>query len=218
MREIFELTALLFNTMVYPARGHMAPWAPSVFAFMGPAGCTDDCEGLPVSPLGPNWEQTQWWFRGTSCTGAAQLPYPAKASLLPAGGSTTFEITCHKAFSSYGVSPTTPGNELDACPSGAGPYHADQAGVIFNASLVAGCALGIYDSTDWTKATMDNIVIFSVQPECVKQKVTSFDVPQNMPPCSGAYCICAWFWLAATGQAKGLENVQNRHPKRSNQL
>lgn len=53
-----------------------------------------------------------------------------------------------------------------------------------DAKYIFGCALGIFDGTDWTKATMDNMVIFSVQAACVKQKMTSFDV--SLPSASGA--------------------------------
>lgn len=49
--------------------------------------------------------------------------------------------------------------------------------------------------------TMDNLAIFSVQHECVQQKMTSFDVPAKMPKCSGSKCICGWFWLANNGTA-----------------
>lgn len=41
---------------------------------------------------------------------------------------------------------------------------------------------------------MDNIVIFSVQPNCVQTKQTIFDIPAMMPACTGSKCICAWFW------------------------
>lgn len=63
-------------------------------------------------------------------------------------------------------------------------------------SLLSGCALGIADVDDINKVTMDNLAIFSVNHECVKQKMTSFEVPAKMPQCTGEKCICAWFWLA----------------------
>lgn len=43
---------------------------------------------------------------------------------------------------------------------------------------------------------MDNLVIFSVVKDCVKQKENVFQIPKAMPKCTGKKCICAWFWLA----------------------
>ena len=43
---------------------------------------------------------------------------------------------------------------------------------------------------------MDNLVIFSVVKDCVKQKENSFPIPKAMPKCTGKKCICGWFWLA----------------------
>lgn len=57
-----------------------------------------------------------------------------------------------------------------------GPYHADYNALIVNASLISGCALAIADVMTPAAATMDNMAIFSVQPDCVKQRVTTFDV------------------------------------------
>jgi len=37
---------------------------------------------------------------------------------------------------------------------------------------------------------MDNLVIFSVNQNCIKQKMTTFEVPAKMPKCTGDHCIC----------------------------
>lgn len=52
---------------------------------------------------------------------------------------------------------------------------------------------------------MDNLAIFSVQKDCVKQRSTSFDIPARMPACTGSKCICAWFWLANNGTGNFCE-------------
>lgn len=54
---------------------------------------------------------------------------------------------------------------------------------------------------DISKVTMDNLAIFSVREKCVKNRLIDFDVPKMMPKCTGAKCICGWFWLANSGQA-----------------
>lgn len=52
--------------------------------------------------------------------------------------------------------------------------------------MVAGCALGIADVDNIANVTMDNFAIFSVQHACVQQRTTYFDIPAQMPPCTGA--------------------------------
>ena len=57
-----------------------------------------------------------------------------------------------------------------------GAYHSGVPGEAVDDSLLSGCALGIADVDDISRATWDNLAIFSVQSNCVKQKVTSFEV------------------------------------------
>lgn len=96
----------------------------------------------------------------------------------------------------------------------------DPAASTIDLNLLSGCALAIADVDDINKVTMDNLAIFSVNHQCaeqacrafdlritlilsvpgcatgVKQKMTTFQIPAKMPPCTGSKCICGWFWLA----------------------
>ncbi|BGP08932.1 hypothetical protein OF846_003396 [Rhodotorula toruloides] len=181
------------------AAAHMSIWHPSMYG-VGPGWSYD--AGDPVAPLGPNWSnRDDWWFRGP---GFRSLPPQSGAVLeLPAGGSVELEIACHYAFSSYGYATTTPGSALDACPGpNAGPYHSgDPLSTEIDDNLLSGCALGIADVDNINDVTMDNLAIFSVQHDCVKQKNTNFEIPAKMPACTGEKCICGWFWLANNGTA-----------------
>lgn len=58
--------------------------------------------------------------------------------------------------------------------------------------LLSGCALAIADVDDISKTTFDNLIVFSVQTQCVKQKDTTFDIPLELPKCTGKKCICGW--------------------------
>ncbi|KAI5475313.1 Galactose-binding domain-like protein, partial [Pseudohyphozyma bogoriensis] len=154
--------------------------------------------GDPASPLGPSWQQDDWWFRGPGYR--ALKPQNGSVSQLPAGGTFNIEIACHVAWTSFGWSTTPEGYPLDACPGNSGAYHSGTPGAAdIDTSMLSGCALGIADVDDISKVTMDNLVIFSVQHECVKQKHTSFEIPARMPACTGEKCICGWFWLASNG-------------------
>ncbi|KAK4703440.1 hypothetical protein P7C70_g2778, partial [Phenoliferia sp. Uapishka_3] len=200
----------------------MSMWSRSMYGVGGSRqgfGWTYDA-GDPVSPIGPGVaSQDAWWFRGPAYRALAPPPGPEAVTDLPAGGTIMLEITCHIAWTSFGWSTTQPGSALDACPYGtAGPYHSgDPNQYTIDESYTAGCALGIANVDDISLATMDNIVIFSVQPNCVIQKNTTFDIPDMMPACTGSKCICAWFWLTETGTANmymtGFDcNVSNVSP------
>ncbi|POY71101.1 hypothetical protein BMF94_5858 [Rhodotorula taiwanensis] len=190
---------LLLCCLLSTVSAHMSIWHPSMYG-VGPDWAYD--AGPPMNPIGPGLAtQDEWWFRGPEAR--ALPPQDGAVMELPAGGSITFEIACHYAFTSYGYATSVPGSELDACPgSNAGPYHAgDPESKIIDHNLVSGCALAIADVDDISKVTMDNLAIFSVQHECVQQKMTDFEVPARMPACTGEKCICGWFWLANNGTA-----------------
>ena len=100
------------------------------------------------------------------------------------------------AWTSYGVTPTDPDSELSACPDNYGAYHAGDPAGPLDDSLLSGCALAVADVDDISDVTMDNLAVFSVNHNCVRQKVTTFEVPERMPSCTGDKCVCAWLWLA----------------------
>ncbi|TNY21244.1 hypothetical protein DMC30DRAFT_416263 [Rhodotorula diobovata] len=181
------------------ALAHMSIWTKSMYGVGN--GFSYDA-GNPAVPLGPDLAtQDSWWFRGPEYRALTPMARSdGTVEQLPAGGSITLEIACHTAWTSFGVSPTVPGSALDACPDNVGAYHAGDPGAAnIDTSLVSGCALAIADVDDISKVTMDNLAVFSVQHQCVQQKMTSFDIPAKMPACTGSKCICGWFWLANNG-------------------
>lgn len=182
----------------------MSPFTESMYGVGGTRVGRDwlYSAGDPILPLGPDIvSQNDWWFRGPAFRALA--PPAGAVTALPAGGSITIEIACHVAWTSFGWRTSVPGSKLDACPDGgnAGMYHSneDPTSDVVDLSLLSGCALAIADVDDIEKTTMDNLVIFSVQSQCVLTKETTFDVPAMMPACTGKKCICGWFWLANTG-------------------
>ncbi|GAA5872986.1 hypothetical protein JCM16303_006904 [Sporobolomyces ruberrimus] len=181
------------------ASAHMSPWMPSMYG-VGPN--FEYSAGNPVDPIGPGWTTfDDWWFRGPSYR--ALKPQSNVASQLPAGGSFTMEVACHVAWTSYGWATTEPGSALDACPGdNAGPYHAgDPNSMEIDESLISGCALAIADVENIEDVTMDNLVVFSTNQNCIRQKETTFQIPAKMPKCTGSNCICSWHWLANNGTA-----------------
>ncbi|GAA6055791.1 hypothetical protein JCM3770_004803 [Rhodotorula araucariae] len=193
--SIFATAAAVAGLFTQVA-GHMSIWHPSMYG-VGPNW--EYAAGPPTDPIGPYFYFDDWWFRGPAFRSLP--PVNGDVMNLPAGGSVTIEIACHYAWTSYGYATTEPGSALDACPGdNAGPYHSgDPNSKEIDNNLLSGCALGIADVDNINDVTMDNLAIFSVNHECVKQKETSFEIPAKMPACTGEKCICAWFWLANNG-------------------
>ena len=109
-----------------------------------------------------------------------------------------------------------PGDELTTRCTLPGAYHAGDPAGPLDDSLVSGCALAIADKDDIEKVGWDDLAVFSVNHNCVRQKVTTFEVrdtrrdfreekrpvnsppsalsqvPERMPSCTGDKCVCAW--------------------------
>ncbi|GAA5905609.1 hypothetical protein JCM8208_005785 [Rhodotorula glutinis] len=189
--------ALLSGAQVALVEAHMSPWMPSMYG-VGVDFAYD--AGNPVTPIGPGVDNmSDWWFRGPEYR--ALKPQDGAVTDLPAGGKIDIEIACHVAWTSYGVTPTDPDSELSACPDNYGAYHAGDPAGPLDDSLVSGCALAIADKDDIDAVGWDDLAMFSVNHKCVRQKITTFDIPERMPSCTGDNCVCAWLWLANNGTA-----------------
>jgi hypothetical protein len=42
---------------------------------------------------------------------------------------------------------------------------------------------------------MDNLVVFSVRYHTPWKRLTSYDVPADLPECPPEGCYCAWLWI-----------------------
>ncbi|TKA51757.1 hypothetical protein B0A53_05441 [Rhodotorula sp. CCFEE 5036] len=181
--------------LIVPVGAHMTMWHKSMYG-VGP-GFTN-LAGDPFSPIGPDIaSQNDWWFRGPEYR--ALKPQNATVMELPVGTSVDVELACNVAWTSYGERTTDNNAELSACPENYGAYHSgDPAGPV-DESMLSGCALAVADKDDIEQVGWDDLVVFSVNHDCVKQRITPFEIPSRMPACSGEKCICAWFWLANNG-------------------
>ncbi|GAA5962843.1 hypothetical protein JCM8115_001977 [Rhodotorula mucilaginosa] len=176
--------------LIVPVGAHMTMWHKSMYG-VGP-GFTN-LAGDPFSPIGPDIaSQNDWWFRGPEYR--ALKPQNATVMELPVGTSVDVELACNVAWTSYGERTTDNNAELSACPENYGAYHSgDPAGPV-DESMLSGCALAVADKDDIEQVGWDDLVVFSVNHDCVKQRITPFEIPSRMPACSGEKCICAWFW------------------------
>ncbi|KAI0316452.1 hypothetical protein OF83DRAFT_1060339 [Amylostereum chailletii] len=172
------------------AAAHSAIWHPSMYGFNKTTGDNRALDPLYGRHFNTSDENDSWWFHGH----LKYPPHPDDIMQLPSGGSQTIEISCDKGLTSYyssapGGDTRDPSNPDYPCPGKpTAEFHTtgqDDTG---------GCAIAIaYKSEGWAVQPEDFVVI-SVNQACVWNLHTSFDIPDNLPPCPNGKCICGFFW------------------------
>jgi len=81
-----------------------------------------------------------------------------------------------------------------------GAYHAggtsfDPVGWPGNdEGMLMGCALAIAFKPTAGDTRPEDFTVMSINPTCVRQRQTAFEIPANLPACPEGGCTCAWFW------------------------
>jgi hypothetical protein len=138
--------------------------------------------------------KNDWWFQHYQ--GCDKAP-PANGDYLelPAGGSFNVQIATNRAFTTFGSNKNFNGvfgarNDnlelnADGCvgtPNLHTPNRNSAPGTVF--------AISYQNSID--KVTPSNLVVFTVRYNTPWQRVTSYNVPKDLPPCPAGGCTCAW--------------------------
>ncbi|WWC69318.1 uncharacterized protein I206_103256 [Kwoniella pini CBS 10737] len=124
----------------------------------------------PVTPLsGKSFDQ--WWFHGNA------NDEPSAVTTLIPGKDLTLEIAYSGAYHSGGQT-------------------GSQSGWTGNSeSNLLGCALAFsFKSSKASEIKMEDFTIMSIQEKCVRKRLTTFEIPSNLPNCPENGCTCAWFW------------------------
>jgi hypothetical protein len=137
------------------------------------------------------------WFHGHAGDS------PSGVLTLVPGQTTVMDIACRKEHSLYG----NPQATADACPQDPGAYHAggttcaegdtscNTLGWSGNTEGgLLGCALAIAYKSTAAETKPEDFIVMSIQPTCVRQRETPFEIPANLPACPEGGCTCAWFW------------------------
>ncbi|KDQ08700.1 hypothetical protein BOTBODRAFT_165628 [Botryobasidium botryosum FD-172 SS1] len=184
-------------SLVGLAQAHVTAFHKAMYCLKGTSGQDDQNNNAPVNPLF-NLPRNDWWFHHVN--GCDNFPPAAGDFLdLPAGGSFTVEMATNRAFTtlSYG------GQYTSAWPDGAN-YPDNYSGNpcitqpnmhTKNQADAAGSAFAISYTSDLSKVTPENLVVFSVRYNTPWKRIASFDVPPEMPACPSGGCICAWGWV-----------------------
>ncbi|KAF8519414.1 hypothetical protein JB92DRAFT_2898387 [Gautieria morchelliformis] len=197
MSLTFLFTVVSFVFLPF-AGAHIALWDKSMFGLCGKnRQCVNQAD--PTNPLvGLTFDQ--WWWHG-------YLNYPPVNNdimALPAGKSVTVQLAGNSAWTKVGQHPEAfwPGgakqgqmneaienNHAYWSDGGAGNLHTS------GHSDIAGCVLSIAYTDNAKTVRPEDMVVFSVQHECVWHRDTVFDVPADMPPCPNGKCMCSWWWI-----------------------
>ncbi|KAJ7684356.1 hypothetical protein DFH06DRAFT_5071 [Mycena polygramma] len=178
-------------------RAHLAPWHPAMYAFNGVSGSINYNTDDVVHPL-YQLSKSGWWFHGYN--NVPNFPPAAGQFLeLPAGKSFTVEIASNRgetslSFNGQYASDWPDGNtypedyNVDTCITSPNMHTQNQ-------TRAAGTAFAIAYTSDLNAVTADNLAVFTVRYHTPWKRLTSYDVPANMPACPSGGCICAWGWV-----------------------
>ncbi|KAJ7765721.1 hypothetical protein B0H16DRAFT_1524121 [Mycena metata] len=203
------LTAALSATV---AHAHLAPWNKGMYGFNGVSGSINYNTDDVVHPL-YQLSKSDWWFHHYN--NIDQFP-PAEGDFLelPAGESFTVEIASNRGETSFSFD----GKYASDWPDGqtypedynvptciTSPNMHTQ-----NETRAAGTAFAISYTSDITKVTEENLAVFTVRYHTPWKRLTSYDVPADMPACPEGGCICAWGWVPNGCGQPNLYNIPYR--------
>ncbi|KAJ3795972.1 hypothetical protein GGU11DRAFT_834084 [Lentinula aff. detonsa] len=197
---VIGLTVGLWATAT---NAHLAVFTKGMWCLNGADGNNLNSDD-PVTPL-YELEQSQWWFH--SVNGCNNQP-PADGDILtlPAGESITVEIAANQGVTTLSFD----GQYVSDWPDG--QSYPDNYNVptcitspnmhTQNQSMAAGTALAIAYVSDVADVTPENLVVFSVAYNTPWKRLTTYEIPAELPACPEGGCICAWGWIPnACGEA-----------------
>jgi hypothetical protein len=147
---------------------------------------------LPISPMF-DLTKNNWWFQHDR--GCDKAPPPNGEYLeLPAGGSFNIQIAASRAYTTFGRDQNFNGNfggRQDLQYNDKGCVNSPNLHTPNRASA-PGTAFAISYQNSIDKVTPSNLVVFTVRYNTPWQRVTSYNVPKDLPPCPAGGCTCAW--------------------------
>jgi hypothetical protein len=162
-------------------------------SLQGRAGEDNMNNNLPMNPM-LGLTKKDWWFQ--HYLGCDKSPPPSGSYLeLPAGGSFTVELAANRAHTTFGSNKNF--NKYFGSQSDTLEYNAK--GCVIRPNLhtpnrtsAPGTVFAISYQNSIDKVTPQNLVVFTVRYNTPWQRVTSYSVPKDLPPCPAGGCTCAW--------------------------
>ncbi|KAK4184928.1 hypothetical protein QBC35DRAFT_390685, partial [Podospora australis] len=204
MLPVFFLAAALATGVA----AHQAVWHPGMYCRGGNVPGQDDSNtDIVKNPLF-NLTKSQWWMqRDRNCH--LFSPTNGDSLALPAGGSFTVEIAENRAvttlsYDGANVSDWPDGLQHPEDWHGGGPGEGcldgnpdGQGGALHtkNQQHQPGSAFAISYQADINEVTMENLVVFTTKYHTPWKRLTTYEVPGDMPACPVGGCYCAWLWV-----------------------
>lgn len=200
---LYSTTFVLVSAFAGQASAHLAAYAKGMYCqngFNNGARMSGNDALNSNAPVTPVYQMSfkDWWFHGVN--GCPNDPPPEGEFLeLPAGKSFQVELASNRgkttmAWDGKFTSEWPDGNNypadyhVDSCIISPNMHTKDQNGA-------AGTAFAISYESDISKVSPDNLAVFSVRYHTPWKRITSYDVPANLPACPEGGCICAWGWV-----------------------
>ncbi|KAG2139623.1 uncharacterized protein EDB93DRAFT_699735 [Suillus bovinus] len=202
------LKSLVLSSLALLTNAHMAAYHKAMYCFNGTvAGQVNYNNDDPVSPLWMLQKNDYWFHHFNGCDEFP--PAPGDFLELPAGGSFTVEVAANRGVTSLSF------NGQFATEWGDGQNHPEDYSITNlagapltdsncigspnmhtqNQSMAAGSAFAISYQSELSEVTIDNLVVFTVRYNTPWKRLTSYDVPKDMPACPADGCTCAWVWI-----------------------
>ncbi|KAF8308935.1 hypothetical protein DL93DRAFT_2170702 [Clavulina sp. PMI_390] len=189
------------------AQAHIAPWVKGMWCLNGTSGTDNPNTNEAVQPL-YNLPYSQWWMHAFNGCNLFP-PAPGDFLNLPAGGTFNVEMSGNRGQTtlSFGGQYTSdwpdglqhPDDYSTADP---GPYPVSADGCLSTPNFhttsqsdAAGSVFAISYTSDITKVTPQNLVVFTVAPNTPWKRIATFSVPSGMAACPSGGCICVWGWV-----------------------
>ncbi|KAJ7932728.1 hypothetical protein B0H13DRAFT_1954416 [Mycena leptocephala] len=188
-----SLAPTLLNLTMFPRLLTTVFLATGMYGLNGVSGSINYNSDDVVHPL-YQLPKDQWWFHAYN--NVPDFP-PAEGDFLelPAGKSFTVEIASNRgettlSFDGAYTSDWPDGKDypddynVDTCITSPNMHTQNQ-------TRAAGTAFAIAYTSDIKQVTAENLAVFTVRYHTPWKRVTSYDVPADMPACPSGGCICA---------------------------
>ncbi|KAL4080520.1 hypothetical protein J3A83DRAFT_4422106 [Scleroderma citrinum] len=165
---------------------HLAAWHEAMYCFNGTTpGQVNYNTNDAVNPMYMLSQSDYWFHHVNGCDDFP--PSPGVFLELPAGGSFTVEIAGNRGVTSLSFNGQYATEWTDGQP------HPGSTTTLTDASY---SSEGCITTPNMRKFLFVAGLVTKLVPYSTPwQRVTSYDVPANMPACPSGGCTCAWVWI-----------------------
>ncbi|KAG7086202.1 hypothetical protein E1B28_002165 [Marasmius oreades] len=212
--------ALFLSLTITVVNAHIVAWSKGMYCLNGTTPGEDNGNNnAPVSPLFKLKKKDWWMHHINKCDEFP--PAPGDFLELPANGNFTVELATNRAFTTLSggqkvgafPGPLTGGSagglaSIAQAAGEEGTFKIGQEGGedevpgcivdpnmhTQNETMASGTAFAISYTSDLSKVTPENLVVFSVLEHTPFRRLATYQVP-NLPACPEGGCICTWGWI-----------------------